>query len=104
MPTFVLAYHGGARPKTPAEGQAHQTRWRAWVAGLGDAMPEPELPLGASKTVSASGVADGGGVNPLLGISKVQAADLDAALQMAKDCPHLDLGGTIEVAEVWQMS
>ncbi len=55
-----------------------------------------------SKTVSSSGVSDDGGSNPLLGFSIVKADSMDAALEMAKGCPHLEIG-TIEVAEAKEM-
>jgi hypothetical protein len=57
-----------------------------------------------SKTVSSGGVSDDGGSNPLLGFTIVKADSMDAALEMAKACPHLDMDtGTIEVAEVMEM-
>ncbi|MDH3671732.1 MAG: hypothetical protein OES46_11270 [Gammaproteobacteria bacterium] len=54
-----------------------------------------------SKTVSAGGVSDDGGSNPLSGFSIVRADTMDV-LEMAKGCPQLDIG-TIEVAEVKEM-
>ena len=77
-------------------------KWKAWVDGLGDAVVNPGTPLGMSKTVSSSGVSDDGGSNPLNGFSIVKADSMDAALEMAKGCPYLDIG-TIEVAEVKEM-
>ena len=77
-------------------------RWKAWIAGLGDAVVNPGTPLGMSKTVSSDGVADDGGSNPLMGFSVVEADSMDAALEMAKSSPHLEIG-TIEVAEMKQM-
>jgi len=63
----------------------------------------PGTYLGMSKTVSSGGVSDDGGSNPLLGFTIVKADSMDAALEMAKACPHLGLGGTLEVAEVMEM-
>ena len=70
----------------------------AWVSSLGDASVDPGNPLGMSKTVSADGVTDGGGANPMSGFSVVKADSMDAALEMAKECPFLEIGGTIVVA------
>lgn len=78
------------------------SRWKAWVSGLGDALVNPGVPVGQSKTVSASGVTDGGGPNPLSGFSIVRAENIDAATALTRGCPHLDIG-TIEVAEALQM-
>ena len=39
----------------------------------------------------------------MLQFSVVMAADIDAALELAKRCPFLDCGGTLEVAEMLEM-
>jgi hypothetical protein len=102
MPDYILAYHPGKMPETPEEGARFRTKWKAWVDGLGTAMVNPGTPLGKSWTVSAGGVSEGGGSNPLMGFSVVKADSIEAALSLAKACPHLAIG-TIEVAEVKQM-
>ncbi len=102
MSNYVFAYHGGKKPESPEEGAKHMAKWKAWVGGLGDAVVNPGTPLGKSKTVSSGGVSDDGGSNPLVGFSIVKADNMDAALEMAKGCPYLEIG-TIEVAEVKEM-
>ena len=52
--------------------------------------------------IGGRGVSDADGP-PLTGYSVVKADSLDAALKMAKACPHLDIGGSIVVAEVMEM-
>ncbi len=103
MSDFVFAYHGGKMPESPEEGAKQMAKWNAWVGGLGDAVVNPGTPLGKPKTVSSGGVSDDGGSNPLLGFSIVKADSMDAALEMAKACPTLEIAGTIEVAEVMGM-
>ena len=104
MPKFVFAYHGGGRPETPEEGARVMAAWQAWMGGLGDALVDGGNPVGMSKTVSAGGVADDGGSNPLSGYTLVEAADMDAAVVMAQGCPILEGGaGTVEVAEAMEM-
>lgn len=106
MPDYILAYHPGKMPAegmpTPEEGARLRAKWKAWVDGLGTALVNPGTPLGKSWTVSAAGVSDDGGANPLMGFSVVKAESLEAALALAKACPHLAIG-TIEVAEMKQM-
>lgn len=102
MPNYVLAYHGGKKPETPEEGKKQMARWKDWLAGLGDAVVNPGTPLGMSKTVSADGVTDGGGANPLNGFTIVTADSMDSALEIAKACPYVEMG-TIEVAQVMEM-
>ncbi len=103
MSDFVFAYHGGKTPESPEEGAKQMAKWNAWVGGLGDAVVNPGTPLGKPKTVSSGGVSDDGGSDPLLGFSILKADSMDAALEMAKACPTLEIGGTIEVAEVMEM-
>lgn len=43
----------------------------------------------------------GGGANPVTGYSIIKADTMDAAVQMAKGCPLLESGGSIEVAETF---
>ncbi len=102
MPNYVFAYHGGKKPESPEEGGKHMAKWKAWVGGLGDAVVNPGTPLGKPKTVSSVGVSDDGGSNPLLGYSIVKADSMEAAVEIARGCPHLEIG-TIEVAEVMEM-
>jgi len=78
-------------------------KWKTWIGALGDAAVNPGTSLGKSKIVSSAGVSDDGGANPMSGFSIVKADNMDAALEMAKRCPFLDLGGTLEVAEVMEM-
>ncbi len=100
---FIAYYHGGKMPESPEERAKGMAKWKAWVGGLGDAVVNPGTPLGMSKTVSAGGrVSDGGRSARLVGFSIVKAVSMDAALEMAKRCPHLDIG-TVEVAEMMQM-
>ncbi len=91
---FLFAYHGEERAK-------HMAKFEAWVGGLGDAVVNPGHPLGKSKTVSPSGVSDDGGSNPLVGFSIMKAESMDAALEMAKGYPHLEMG-TVEVVEMME--
>lgn len=102
MPKFVFAYHGGKMPESPEEGAKVMAAWGAWFETLGDAIVDGGGPVGMSKTVTADGVSDGGGANPLSGYSVVNADNLDAAAEMAKGCPILD-AGSVEVSEVLDM-
>ena len=99
MSNYIIAYHGGRNPEGPEEATKHMAKW---IGGLGDAVVNPGTPLGKSKIVSSNGVSDDGGSNALTGFSIVKADSMDAALEMAKACPYLDIG-TVEVAEVKEM-
>jgi hypothetical protein len=101
MTRYIIAYHGGRKFETPQEGAAYMARWKTWMGGLGDALVDPGTPFGAGKLISAAGVSERGAA-PLTGFSIVAADSLEAALEVARQCPHLD-HGTIEVAEVMDM-
>lgn len=104
MPEFVFAYHGGAKPATPEEGQKAMAAWTAWFASLGAAVVDGGRPVGQSHTVSAKGIVHDGGANPLSGYSIVKANTLDAAIAMARGCPMVvDGTGSVEVAEAMEM-
>lgn len=102
MPDYIIAYHGGRKPESPEEGARQMERWKAWLGDLGAAVVNPGTPLGPSKIVSSTGVSDGDGPDSLTGFTVVSADSLDAALEMAKACPFLEIG-TLEVAEMKQM-
>ena len=103
MPKFIFAYHGGSAPETPEEGEKVMAAWMSWMGGLGDAIVDGGNPAGMSKTVSAAGVADDGGANPISGYTLVTAENIDAACDMAKGCPIIEGGGSVEVAEAMEM-
>ncbi|WP_204112346.1 hypothetical protein [Shimia biformata] len=104
MPKFMFIYHGGGRPETPEEGEKVMAAWGAWMAGIGDGLLDGGNPAGLSKTVTATGVEDNGGSNPVSGYTLVDAADMDTAITIAQGCPILDGGkGTVEIAEAIEM-
>jgi len=103
MPKFILAYHGKPDIQSKEQGAAHMQNWKKWSQGLGDAVVDPGMPAGASMTISKDGVADGGGANPLTGITIIQAETMEAAIYLTKGCPHLSGTGTIEVAQAMEM-
>ena len=105
MPKYVLAYHGGATPDDVTEEEMGKVMaaWQSWMESLGSDLTDQGNPIMVSKTVTASGVEDGGGANPLTGYSLLNAADIDAAAAAAKGCPIFESGGTVEVGEAIEM-
>ena len=101
MPKYVIAYLGGKQVANPEARAAQMAKWKAWVDGLGDRMVSPNMPLGQGKLVTADGVSERG-PNYLTGLSIVLADDMDAALDIARRCPFLEIG-SIELAEAMEM-
>lgn len=103
MPKFMYIYHGGKMPESPEEGAKVMAAWTAWYEKLGPALADGGAPAGKSMTVTAKGVSEGGGANPVSGYTLVHADDMKGALEMAKGSPHLDAGGSVEIAEALEM-
>jgi hypothetical protein len=103
MAKFLFAYHGGKAPATPEEGKKSMAAWMKWFEGMGKAVLDGGAPLSPSKTVTAKGISANGGANPVNGYSLIEAKDIGAALKLAKGCPILSNGGSVEVAEAMKM-
>jgi len=104
MPRFIFAYHGGKMPETEEEGMQVMAEWTAWLDAMGAAALDPGNPVGPSSTIHPDGsVSCDGGANPLSGYSLIEADSIEAATEIARGCPILKAGGTVEVAEVVEM-
>ena len=103
MPEFVLTYLGGNQPATPEEGQQHMKKYIEWLGSLGDAAVSPANPLRNVHTVKPDGSVAEGGMTGMSGYTIIAADSIEAALEIAKACPFLDIGGSLEVSEKAQM-
>ncbi|MEP6816486.1 MAG: hypothetical protein ABI873_13135 [Marmoricola sp.] len=104
MSKYLLSYHGGGMPESEEEGAKITAAWGAWMGQLGAAMVDGGNPTGQSATIAADGsTSQGGGANPVTGYSVIEADGLDAAVELAKGCPILLSGGSIEVGETFDV-
>lgn len=104
MAKYLFVYHGGGKPETEEEIAKVMDAWGAWFGSMGSAVVDGGNPVGMSSTVQSDGTVIGnGGANPASGYSLVEATDLDDALAKAKGCPILPAGGSVEVAEAFDM-
>lgn len=104
MTKYILAYHGGGMPASPAEGAKIMEAWNNWYAKIGDKLADGGSAFGKSMTVNSNGsVSQGGGANPLSGYTVVNADSYDAANAIAKGSPILEAGGSVEVCEFIDM-
>lgn len=104
MSKFVFVYHGGKKPDNDNEIAKIMDAWGQWFGTLGDAVIDGGNPVGMSTTVNADGsVVGNGGPNPISGYSLIEAGDLDDAISKARKCPILAAGGSIEIAEAFDM-
>lgn len=103
MARYLMVYLGGDQPATPEEGQQHFAKYMEWLSSLGDAAVSPANPLKDTNTVNADGSVSSGGVSTMSGYTIVEADSMEAALSMAKACPFLEIGGSLEVSELMEM-
>ena len=102
MSKFVFAYTGGSTPASEEEGAKVMEAWMGWFGTLGAAVVDGGNPFGASAAVAADG-STRASTTGLTGFSIVSAADLAAATDLAKGCPILGAGGSVEVFEALDM-
>ena len=98
MAKFVLVYrNGGGIPQTAEEQKVTMAAWGTWYGKLGAAVVDGGAPFGALKTVAPK--ASDGPANRLDGYTILSADSLAAAADMAKECPVLGRGGSIDIYE-----
>jgi len=108
MSDFAFVYRGWDTPASPEELQKTVDLWRAWFEELEQQghLKDPGLPLdksgnvvkGAKKLVSDGPFAEAKDV--VGGFTLITAADLRQATELAKSCPILGAGGSVEVRPV----
>jgi len=100
MANYVLVYHGGGMPETPEEGAKVVQAWNVWFGELGDSLVDGGNPASATKTIAADGSVSDDASGPS-GYSILKADSLDAAVALAKGCPVLQGGASIQVVETF---
>ncbi len=103
MANYVLVYKGGSQPQDEAEGQAVMAAWIKWYDTLGAAVVDGGNPFGPSMAVETDGSVRDGAPSGLTGYTILTADSLSAAAEMAKSCPQLASGGSIEIYETLQV-
>jgi len=98
-----MVYLGGNPPSSPEEGKQHFAKYMDWISSLGDSAVSPANPLKNTTTVNPDGTATSGGTTTMSGYTIVAADSMEAALSIAKACPFLDIGGSLEVSELVEM-
>jgi hypothetical protein len=104
MANYVFAYSGGNGVSADeAERNAQYAEWGQWFGELGSVVVEGGAAMGTAKTVGPGGSVGDGGSRGLTGYSIVSADSLDAAVELAKGCPVLGIGGAVDVYEAIAM-
>jgi hypothetical protein len=103
MPRYIITYLGENKPSSPEEGKQHKSKYVAWLSSLGDSAVSPANPLKNTNTVKSDGTVTPGGTTSMSGFTIIEADSIEAALSIAKSCPFLEMGGSLEVSELMQM-
>lgn len=110
MANFMVVCVGGVHPSDADEAARVAQAWGAWFGRLGATVIDPGSPFGPAKNIVAGGTVAAGAPSGLTGYTVIAAENLDAAVEIAKDCPHLHsfgstgVCGTIEVYEALQVT
>jgi hypothetical protein len=104
MANYLFAYSGGKGVAADeAERNAQMAMWGQWFAELGSAVVDGGAAMGTAKTVGPGGLVSDGGSRGVTGYSIVSADSLDSAVELAKGCPVLGIGGAVDVYEAIAM-
>ena len=103
MAKYVLVYKGGGMPETEEQQKQVLDAWGQWFGQLGQAIVDGGNPFGPSASIAPNGATSNGGGSALTGYSILSADDLGKATEMAKGCPILSSGGSIEVYETYNV-
>lgn len=103
MAQYVIVYLGGNQPASPEEGKQHYAKYKEWLASLGDSVVSPANPFKNTNTVNPDGTVTAGSTTAMSGYTIIDVESMEAALEVAKACPFLDIDGSLEVSELVQM-
>jgi hypothetical protein len=96
MANFVLSFRG---QEGRAVSAGEEAEWGTWFGEIGGSIADFGHRVGRVRALG-----DGpGDHSALAGYVVIAAADLDAAVELAKGCPGLRHGGGVEVGEALEM-
>ncbi len=101
MANYVLVYKGGRMAETDDERNRVMAAWGKWFGDLGQAIVDGGNPFGASASVAPDGSVKDNASTGLGGYSILKADSLQQATQMAKGCPVVTDGGSVDVYETF---
>ena len=104
MADYVLLTTGqGKMPEGDDAMTAFMDAWGTWVGELGAALKDGGNPFAASTAIDSSGAVTGSSAVDASGYLIITADSMEDAVDMAKGCPALGTGNTINVFETASM-
>jgi hypothetical protein len=117
MKEYLYVYRGGeeariAMEEDPKKRDEINGKWKTWLENLAKTgkLSNPGNPLNPQGKVlsgKTKKITDGPFIEAkeiIGGYSIVKAGDLNEAAELAKGCPGLEYGGTVEIREVNQLA
>lgn len=109
MKKFLVLFFASAEERekmqtsTPEQMQAGMKPWMDWFAKVGESVVDKGSPVTHAMKLTKSGTEPGDA--SLVAYDIVQAEDIDAALTLLQDNPHLGReGAEIDIHEMWDMN
>lgn len=103
MSQYIIVYIGGNQPTSPEEGKQNYAKYKEWLSSLGDAAVSPANPFKDTRTVNSDRTVTPGSKIAISGYTVLETDSMETALEMARTCPFLDIGGSLEVSELVRM-
>lgn len=112
MSAFTFLYRGRDTTSSPEQMQKTMEKWVAWFKELGAKgyIKDPGHPLEPAGKVVRSNqklVTDGPFAEAkdiVGGFTLIEAKDIDQAAEIAKGCPILEVGGSVEVRPIQKIN
>ncbi len=99
MERFMIIYHG-APGGVPEAAEHDLGRWAAWLDGMGGAVIDRGSLSHAAVEIKSRLLGPKAATSTISGYSVIQAADFNAAVGMAEQCPIFDTQGWAEVVRL----
>ncbi|MGF1754787.1 YciI family protein [Vibrio makurazakiensis] len=103
MAQFIITYIGGTSPSTPEAAKKHMEDYRQWLTEYASVITSPANPFKDTHSIDSSGVVTRGSASALSGYTLLEVDTIEEAIEVAKACPFLNVGGSLDVAQLVKM-
>ena len=103
MPQYIIVYLGGNQPSNPEESKQNYAKYKEWLASLGNSAVSLANPFKNTSTVNPDGSVTAGSSTAMSGYTIINVDSMEKVLEIARACPFLEIGGSLEVSELVQM-
>ncbi|RMH13710.1 MAG: hypothetical protein D6698_13715 [Gammaproteobacteria bacterium] len=83
--------------------EQHKQAYMEWLQDLGEAAISQMNPVRNVHTIESDGQVQTKSVTGMSGYTLIKADSIEVAMGIAQSCPYLQVGGTLEVAELIPM-